>query len=366
MSLAAAFAAAAGPLIAQTLDPALIRARCETIHQIPDQSILFGTVVDARSGLPLPGTMVHLRWFTLRGVRDTTMHSASAEAADGAFIFCDVPQKTRLTVWADGMGQAGGHTEFFFEAGESTRHDVQLGLRQVFGSISGRLVDDASGRPIAGATIELEGTEGAWLSDNGGRFRIDDVTVGSHEAAISHIAFGRPQLVLTVEQGITTHADIRLEPRAIAVEPIAVEISRRVQHLETNGFYEREDRSLGQFVTPDELARQPWRRFSEVLRTVPGLELRSVCTPYCSQSIRMAGSTQSDCAVTFYIDGRRVNVQPKPASSRLEPRGLIDLDAIATGSDLAAVEVYRGIAQTPAQFYGRCGSIVIWTKRGTG
>ena len=71
----------------------------------------------------------------------------------------------------------------------------------------------------------------------------------------------------------------------------------------------------------------------------------------------MAGSTQVGCIPVFYIDGQRI-------SQLTNPNGTIDLDMLVFGQDLAAVEVYRGIAQTPAQFYGRCGSVVIWTRRG--
>ena len=62
MSALAALAAFSTPLAAQ-LDPALIRARCEVVHQIPDQSIIYGQVVDGRSGTTLPGSIVTLTWF---------------------------------------------------------------------------------------------------------------------------------------------------------------------------------------------------------------------------------------------------------------------------------------------------------------
>jgi outer membrane receptor for ferrienterochelin and colicin len=145
-----------------------------------------------------------------------------------------------------------------------------------------------------------------------------------------------------------------------------VTVERRPQWLESTGFYDRVAQNLGQHVTPEDLERRSTLRFSEVLRDVPGIDLRPVCTPHCYHQIRMAGTTQSGCIPTFYMDGRRVNVRPKPRGSRREPPGLFDLDVIATGSDIAAVEVYRSIAETPPEFYGRCGSIVIWTKRGAG
>ncbi len=70
----------------------------------------------------------------------------------------------------------------------------------------------------------------------------------------------------------------------------------------------------------------------------------------------MTTTTRTACTPTFYVDGRKMNLQTRE----------VDLDAIASTQDLAAVEVYRGISQTPPEFYGLCGSIVIWTRRGRG
>ncbi len=347
------------------LDPDLVRARCRTVHDIEDQSILYGFVVDAGTGLPLPGGSVRLSWVTIRGVGDSTVHSASADAADGAYIFCDVPQETRLAAWAEALGQSGGRAEFFFHGGESHRHDITLDFVHGVGGISGRLLDATTGEPIESATVRIASLDVSALSDRNGRFRFSEVPVGTHEAEIRHVTYGAPTLRLSVELSQTTHAEIRLDPQPIAVEPISVEVTRRVRWLENNGFYDRVERKLGQFVTPEQLQLRSWRRLSEVLRDVPGLQVLTLCTPRCTQSIRMAGTTQTGCSPVFYVDGRRIQMQSSPRS-RFQPPGQLDLDALVTGSDIQAVEVYRSIAETPPQFYGRCGAIVLWTRRGIG
>lgn len=351
---------------AQDLDADFIRARCEVVHQIENQSILYGMVVDARSGLPLPGGTVHLEWATASGVSDTTRHEVSAETTEGAYIFCDVPQETRLSAWADGLGGRSGREDVYFVGGENERRDLSVGLRRMLGGLSGVLRDAESGLPIVGATVRVPDTGESALTDDEGRFRMREVPIGSHEVAIAHLAYGEPALTVVVESGVSTFVEAALEPRPIALEPISVSIERRPQWLETTGFYDRVAQSLGQHVTPEDLRRRSTIRFSEVLRDVPGIDLRPVCTPHCYHQIRMAGTTQSGCLPTFYMDGRRMSVRPKPRGNRREPEGLFDLDVIAAGSDVAALEVYRSIAETPPEFYGRCGSIVIWTKRGAG
>ena len=178
------------------------------------------------------------------------------------------------------------------------------------------------------------------------------------KSAIRHIAYGEPTMDLVVDQAMSTHAVIRLEPRAIAVEPIAVTITARRKWLEDKEFYHRLETRLGSFVTPEEIDRQPYRTLAEVLRTVPAINLRQRCFPHCQVQIEMAGSTMRGCIPTFYVDGRRVHQLTDPDDA------MIDLDTLAVGPEIAAVEVYRGVSESPPQFYGRCGSIVIWTRRG--
>lgn len=370
MSLTALVAgfAASEPAVAQ-MNPALVRAQCETVHEIDDQSILYGLVVDIRSGTPLPGSTVHLSWVTKRGSEDpqrtrtstetradSTVHVAATETRNGAYIFCDVPQDTPLRVWAEAMGVASLATEFYFDGGESTRGDHEVRLIAVTGAISGTVLDATTGEPVEAATVLVPLADVSALTDMNGHFRITDIPVGAHLAEIHHIGYGDPTLELTVNPAASTHMTIRLDPEAIALEPISVDVRLRPTWLENTGFYGRAERQLGQFVTPEEVDSRPGRRLAEVLREVPGVNIRQVCVPHCSVVIAMAGSTMPGCIPAFYIDGRRVN-------QLTDTRGAIDLDTLVFGDDLAAVEVYRGISETPPEFYGRCGSVVLWTKR---
>lgn len=348
--------AASASLVAQALDPDLIRTRCEAIHQVENQSVLFGFVVDGQSDTPLPGSRVRLSWVTVSGVNDSSFHEAEANAADGAYIFCDVPQRIRLTAQADALGQLGRPAELWFEGGELERLDLRLAFSLAKGGLAGRLLDATTGRPIEAATIEIPNADAGTLSDADGNFRLDDIAVGSFEATVHHVAYGDPTFRIEIQDRRTAFVELQLTPTPVAVEPIEVTIDYRPQWLETTGFYHRLEGQLGEFVTPEEVETHRWRRFSEVLRNVPGVEITRVCTPHCAQILRMSTTTQTRCIPTFFVDGRRMLFREQ----------IIDLDAIAPAGDVQAVEVYRGIAQTPPQFYGRCGSVVIWTRRGAG
>ncbi len=288
------------------------------------------------------------------------MNRVSSRSDDGTFIFCDVPQGTRLVAWADALGLTSPRAEFFFDGGEAAREDLVVMLSRVMGAVSGRILDDTTEQPIGGATVRIPGVQASTLTNSNGRFRLTEVPVGTYDLLIGHVGYGEPRFTVSIENAMSTHTVIRLEPQVIAVEPISVEITARAKWLEDNGFYRRLESRLGSFVTPREVDAQRHRSFAEVLRTIPAVNMRHICAPHCQYYIQMAGQTMRGCIPTFYVDGRRVNQLTDPDD------GSIDLDTLAFGSDIAAVEVYRGISETPPEFYGRCGSIVLWTRRGGG
>ncbi|WP_419163249.1 carboxypeptidase regulatory-like domain-containing protein [Candidatus Palauibacter sp.] len=350
------FAYCASPLAGQ-LDSTRIRNQCRSVHPIENQSILYGTITDGRSGLPLPGGRVHLTWATrtTETGREIPSHFA-ADSEDGAYVVCDVPQETRMTVWADALSMTSWRVALILEEGEMHREDLDVLHEGPMGAVSGILLDDSTAQPISGATVRIPGARGSVVTESNGRFRIAEVPAGLQELVIRHVAYGEPTAALSVAPGVSTNARIRLAPRPIAVAPIAVEVTARSRWLEETEFYDRLERGLGAFVTPEEIDRQRYRSLADVLRTIPAVNLRETCAPHCEVYIRMAGQTMTGCLPTFYVDGRQLHGLPYP----------IDLDMIAVAGDLAAVEVYRGISETPPQFYGRCGSIVIWTRRGAG
>ena len=67
------------------------------------------------------------------------------------------------------------------------------------------------------------------------------------------------------------------------------------------------------------------------------------------------GAGSGKCEVSYYLDGGRFRPDPEVGINEI------------LGSEVIAVEVYRGPSETPAEFLdsgSRCGVIVIWTRRG--
>ncbi|MGH7502300.1 MAG: carboxypeptidase regulatory-like domain-containing protein [Longimicrobiales bacterium] len=80
------------------------------------------------------------------------------------------------------------------------------------GRIIGKVVDDATGNPIAGAVVELEGTSFSLQTDENGEFRFDSVPAGPYTLAIEMPGYIRQTNPLEVVRGRILEATLRIAP----------------------------------------------------------------------------------------------------------------------------------------------------------
>lgn len=200
-----------------------------------------------------------------------------------------------------------------------------------------RVVDDSTADSVAAST------------DDDGAFRLQRVPVGTYALTTDHLGFEQRRDTLRVPVGKSVEIEIPLSAEPVRLEPLEVDV--RADWLVETGFYERREKGFGKFLTPEELEKRPLNSLGQALRTLPGVKTVNRCRGlFCDEVVEMSSSAgRIGCPVKFYMDGN-------------EMHGTVRPDNIAA-HDLAAIEVYRGISETPAQFYGRCGSVVIWSER---
>lgn len=123
---------------------------------------------------------------------------------------------------------------------------------------------------------------------------------------------------------------------------------------------------FGHSITRDEIERSQARHFSDLLRTVPGVDLFCAgITETCQAVVRAAPATASmdmrtawapgggpACPVQYYVD----NVyQPYNDVNVLRP------------DEIEAVKIYAHGHQAPARFsmrWARCGVVLVWLRTG--
>lgn len=216
------------------------------------------------------------------------------------------------------------------------------------GRIDG-VVRDTAGARIVGAEVQLVGTSLATVTDENGAFAFAAVPLGTATVRVRRIGFAPQTAAIDVRNG--TNAPVSIIVREVALELPSVVVRASKEHKYTGylaGFYERRDRGFGHFLTADEITRTHPLELTDVLRTVPGINVLAGMDGV--MHVRLRGNT---CWPVVVLDG-----MPAIAAE-------FDVDDIAP-EDVAGIEVYGGAAAVPIEFvvpFGptACGTIVIWT-----
>jgi len=97
---------------------------------------------------------------------------------------------------------------------------AQLGAQVTTGTITGRVADSASLRPLPGATIRIEGTQrGAITGDDGG-FTVGGVPAGTHQVRATRIGYAPMTREVTVAAGGSASVDFSLPARAAVLQEV--------------------------------------------------------------------------------------------------------------------------------------------------
>ncbi len=291
-----------------------------------------GTVVDQRNGSPLQYAVV--------GVPGQRVWSLSDEA--GAFTLEGIqPGRFRIIVLRRGYYYPDKDLVF---AGplelrvEMTPEDDSTPVGP--GRVVGRVLDQASGRPIGGATARLLPTGQETRANGQGRFTISDVSAGALLLQVRQLGFQERSDTIAVLPGITTDVTVTLGAGALPLDPIT--IFGRSPFLEARGFYRRGTGSGWQVNRSAIEAEDPFN-LERIFHRVMGVLV---------EKDRFGGAVLTStrgrrCQFGVFLDGTRA---PGFDLNSLPP------DAVE------ALEVYQGV-NVPAEYSNSCGVVLIWMRR---
>jgi hypothetical protein len=301
---------------------------------------IHGIVQDSATLLPLQALGVVVSWYG-----DDVRRADARTDHTGAFTFCDLPANTELRVETQSPRRAVRVVEV--ASGDAQR--LTIVVDGVHASVTGRVIDNRGGRGIAQADVRIRNTDVRAVTDDDGGFELPDIPAGVYWLEVTHLAYADRGDSVRVAPGVRSLLTIRLAESVIELAPIRVQV--RSAGLERAGFYERQDRGFGSFLTrSDWLGRAP-NRPTDVLRALAGVRI----VPRRDG----AGSMPLDrgsCAFRYVVDGVRIGY-----TFQVDDMPVETIDAI---------EVYRGASTIPPQFAfpttqprANCGVIVIWTRR---
>ncbi|MCY4399044.1 MAG: carboxypeptidase regulatory-like domain-containing protein [Gemmatimonadetes bacterium] len=301
-----------------------------------------GNVVNEVTGEPIPGVVVLAEGLGLTLVTDAQGQFVFDEVARGVYDIDLVHKDYVRLEGALTIDQPGA----FFLMMTPTK-DPNAGLMT---GIAGIVRDQVSGDPIPDVVVNAPVAGRTARTGADGRFSLPELPPGRQEVRFSHLGYARRSETIDVEAWRVARVEVVLDVDAIALNPIEITVDRLDAALEDRGFYQREEDGWGHFVDREDLETWNPIELTDALMRFPGVRIVS---DGLDRHLRLR-SSGDNCSPTIFIDG-----------VRMTGRGDYSINDMVDPSAVAGVEVYRGLAGTPPQYWGSsCGVVLVWLRRG--
>ena len=223
------------------------------------------------------------------------------------------------------------------------------------GSVLILKVRDEQGRPISDAQVTVGGFRRGGRSDGTGEVFITQVPPGNRLIELRRQGFAMARIAADFSGADTVRRDVRMTPQPIELEGVVATSWGRSMRLRSMGFYDRQRRGIGAFMTRQRLDELNLVHTEDVFRYVRGFLVRPVGPYHVVEGTR--GFGVAGCLPAIYIDGMRMIVR--------DVRDQSDALSMVGPDDIEAIEAYQGPASIPAEYNplgNACGVILIWTR----
>ena len=305
-----------------------------------------GNVVNEATGEPIAGVIVLAEGLGLTFVTDGQGQFVIDAVARGVYDL-DLVHKDYERL--EGDLTIDQHGEFILAM--TPTDDPNKGMMT---GIVGVVTDQVSGEPIPEVVVNVPGVGHVTRTDEDGRFSLAELIPGRHEVLFSHLGYTQRSESIDVEAGRVARVQVVLDVDAIALNPIEVTVDRRDATLQDRGFYQREEDGWGSFLDREDIEAWNPRELTDALTRFVGVKvIPDPSSPFRRYLAfrRMGG----ECYPAVYLDGIMIG----------SGRGPAGINDIIVPMAVAGVEVYRGSAGIPVQYWGSsCGVVLIWLRRG--
>ena len=159
------------------------------------------------------------------------------------------------------------------------------------GTLSGRVVDRRTGKPLSGASVYLADASGGTASNQSGFFSLPNILSGNHEIIISYVGYTPVSIPITIPAGGELRKQVTLDQKAFLIEPIVVTDHNRRLGLRNGSVEQLRLGSDGGF--------QPGADPVMALGVFSGIQFQ---LPFADLNIQGGGSHDH----RFYLDGAPV------------------------------------------------------------
>jgi hypothetical protein len=227
---------------------------------------------------------------------------------------------------------------------------------QKSGTLTGIVLASGDETPVA-ARLTVQGTILSVVATQDGAFRIVGIPSGAQSLDVHMLGYLPIVLPVEIRSGESLYVRVVLKPVPLALEAIDVAESAMALTPQLRGFEDRRSRGMGVFFTHEDILRMQPRLFTDILRRVPGMQIRNVQGGH-GDNVSVQNSRSKPCAMQFYV-----NAMP------IAMLGDAPVNYYVSPEEVVGVEVYSGSSEIPPQFNSsmnnsRCGVVVVWTRVG--
>lgn len=220
----------------------------------------------------------------------------------------------------------------------------------------GRVTVDSTKQVLAGASVSIPSLSLKTTSDSLGRFRFDGIPPGRRGLRVDMLGYAPLRTAIEFSTGDTVEVEIGVSPsmdRLDAIEIVATQNPSRTLF----DFERRRASGTGEYLTAEDLKKFTSGRLSDALRTLRGIStITGQGGGVYAVNGRASNSRQGSCYSAVMLDGSWIYDGERWQTP-------FNVNSILPG-ELAAVEFYRGLSNTPVELQGRrnsCGVLVLWT-----
>jgi len=258
-------------ILAVPSDETLLIGWCLAEQPPAGSAAIAGIVTDSITGVPMPRAIVTAEPISrLPGLRPVEVRTDET----GYFRICSLRGDVDTKLQAHFGTNSGRSVEVYVPSGTAVLQDLLL-LMSAEGTLEGLVLDYLTGNPVTGAVVSVAGTTSSSLTDNSGRFILDDLPPGRHLVTTDHIAFEERTDSVTIFSQETVDIEVNLATEALEVEGLVVTARTRFGRTSLAGDAKRAD-----FMSREEIeAMLPRVQATEDLlrnMNVPGFRIRRV------------------------------------------------------------------------------------------
>lgn len=219
----------------------------------------------------------------------------------------------------------------------------------------GRVVSDSGKTPVPGAEVSIPSISLRVTTDSLGRFRLTGIAPGRRGLRVNKLGFAPLRSAVEFSTGDTVEMEIEL---SVSFEEMAaVEIVEAQNRSRLTEFERRRATGTGDYLTAEDVMHRARGRLSEALRTIAGVNILTGASGGTYLIGARASGRAGTCFTAVMLDG----VWMYDGDRSQQPFNVNSINPV----DVAAVEYYRGLSNTPVELQGirnSCGALVIWTK----